>query len=131
MTRLADRTATPRRVEIVRKRRAFGLDAPRPPDPRRLEAGIRDWLDANLPSALVLRLGPGNDAQADAIALIVLLPGCRLIVLGLEAAASAARSGEARLKADCRARGIPLAPVSTVDDVRAALRRLGIEPEES
>lgn len=132
MTRPADGTATPRHVEIVRKRRAFGLDAPRPPDPRRLEAGIRDWLEANMPSALVLRLGPGDDAQADMNpALIVLLPGCRLVVLGLEATASAARSGGVRLTADCRARGIPLALVSTVDDVRAALRRLGIEPEES
>ena len=125
------RTSTPRPVEVVRRRRSFGLDAPRPPDPRRLEAAVRDWLETNLPSGLVLRLEPETKAQAKASpTLLVLLPGCRVLVLELAAGTSTGRHAALRLTADCRARSIPLALVSTVDDVRGALRSLGIEPEE-
>ena len=126
------RIMPPRPVTVVRRRRAFGLDAPRPPDPRRLEAAVRDWLETNLPSGLVLRLEPETEAQAKVNpTLLVLLPGRRLLVLELAAGTPTGRQGALRLTADCRARSIPLALVSSVDDVRGALRRLGVEPEEN
>ena len=118
----------PRIITILRKRRAFGLDAPRPPDLKRLEADIRDWLEQKVPSGLVLRLAAEDTAEASRT-LLILLPGCRVALLCMEAGAPD-RSASPQLAADCRARGIALALVSSIDDVRAALRGLGIEPEE-
>ena len=62
-------------------------------------------------------------------ALVVLLPGFRVVVLSIKsgAAESGAKPGFA---AACQSRGVPLARVSSVEDVCAVLRRFGVEPEE-
>ena len=118
----------PRVVTVARRRRPFGLDAPRPPDVERLETAIRAWLGVHIPDALPLRMDTG--VAPGTATLVLLLPAGRTAVLRIETASAAARPDAAALAEACRARRIPLARVVSLEEARSALRRLGYEPAE-
>lgn len=122
----------PRVVAVTRRRRAFGLDAPRPPDLRRTEAAILEWIGARTPRILVFRAEDPEDGTAPprASTLVLVLPGGRIAILRVEITAEPGARTLA-LADRCRTRSVPLALVADVPEARAALRRLGVEPEEA
>lgn len=123
------------RIErIPRRRGAFGLDERRWPDPAQVEAGLRTFLAGRLPEIWPLPtpgepLRPGEAPDDDGgRTLALLLPRGHVAVLRI--ARDPHRPGPAShaLAARCRAMRIPHATVSSVEEGRAALRRMGIEP---
>lgn len=118
-------------VIVARRRRAFGLDAPRPPNLARLEAATLDWLDTRMPRVAVLRVVKADSPEpAGATTLALLLPGGRVAMLRIDIAPEQCRAKTLALAEQCRVRRIPLAVVASIDEVRAALRRFGLECEE-
>ena len=120
------------------RRRPFGLDAPRPPDVRRIERDILAWLAERMPAALALRAqgieGRGAPAAPDAdvsATLVLLLPCRQTAVLRIEARPDRPRRDTLAFAEGCVRRKVPLAVVTTLAEARAALRRWGFEPERS
>lgn len=132
------RCGSPATLVVRRRRRPFGLDAPRPPDVRRLEGEILAWLAEDMPAALALRAtdlpgasglsGPGAEQSAT---LVLLLPHRQTAVLRLEARPDRPHRDAVAFAEGCVRRKVPLAIVSTLAEARAALRRWGFEPERS
>lgn len=119
-------------VAVTRRRRAFGLDAPRPPNLPRIETAIVDWLAAQMPHVACLRVasGPRDAEDPTAATLALLLPAGRTAILRIDLAPARPGPASSALVRQCRARRIPIDIVTGIEDVRAALRRLGLEPEE-
>ncbi len=110
---------------MVRVRRgAFGLDHVRFADPRRAERAIRDWLATHLPGVVVLPVDVPPESRVRT--LVLLLSAGRAAVLRVvgrpEGIADDIVDG-------CRAARVPVSIVRGVAEARAALRRLGMEPE--
>lgn len=122
-----------RRLTIVKRRRAFGLDAPRAPDPGRTEAAILRWLATQMPDIVPLRVlpsqgGAGEAPAGDSRLVALLLPDGRFALLRIETPSGDHGSDAQALATLCRRRRIPLSVASNLDEARQALRRLGFEP---
>ena len=118
-------------TRVARRRGAFGLDERRRPDPARVEEAIRSFLAARLPEAWPLAglaAAPGQAADPSGRTLVLLLPRGQAAVLRIERDPGRQSPAGLDLAARCRAGGIPHAVVSSLDEGRAALRRLGLEP---
>ena len=123
---------------VIRRRRAFGLDHARRPDPARIEAELLARLTEAVPEVVSLRLRPAGAAE-DAPTLVLLPPGGRIAVLriglrsgqpdGKAESGSATDRAARALETACRRARIPFATLNHTDDLRAALRRCGIEIE--
>ena len=130
--------SVPRVTRASRPRGSFGLDDRRWPDPARVEAVLRRFLAGRLPDVWPLPIparatspedaGPGAAADADGRTLTLLLTHGHVAVLRIER--DPAHPGPAcRALVDrCRAMEIPHATVSSIEQGRSALRRLGVEP---
>ncbi len=118
---------------VMRRRRSFGLDAARLPDLDRTESAILAWLAAKTPQVFWLKAAtPVAKAGArKGSTLLLLLSGGRIAVLRIEVQAGRVAPDTLALARQCRERHVPLSIVSDVDEVKAALRRLGIEAEEA
>lgn len=124
-----------RRLTIVKRRRAFGLDAPRAPDPGRTEAAILDWLATQMPDIVPLRVLPSQggadearSAAGDSRLVALLLPDGRFALLRIETPSGDRGPDALALAALCRRRRVPLSVASNLDEARQALRCLGLEP---
>ncbi len=125
-------TAAALRVERAPRRRgAFGLDERRRPDPARVEAALRCFLAGRLPEVWCLP-GLSDGIQTDeggpaGRTLALLLPRGHVAVLRIERDPDRPGAASRALADRCRAMRIPHATVSSVEEARAALRRLGVE----
>lgn len=113
---------------VERRRRGFGLDEARRPSPERAEREVLAWLAARLPAALPVRSAGEAEPHAGR-ALTLLLPRGRVAVLWFAGRHDDADPRLRGLADACRSRAVPLGIVRGIDDARAALRRLGLEPE--
>lgn len=118
---------------VQRRRRSFGLDAPRPPNVGRVERDILAWLAEQIPDALPLRAAEIEDTPApgaeQSSTLVLLLPCRQSAVLRIEAWPDRPGRDSLLLAEGCVRRKVPLAVVTSLDEARAALRRWGFEPE--
>ena len=118
-------------TRVPRRRGAFGLDEGRRPDPARVEEALRQFLAGRLPEAWPLAgpaAEPGTEADPSGRTLVLILPRGRAALLRIERDPGRPSPACRDLAARCRAGGIPHAVVSSLDEGRAALRRLGLEP---
>ncbi len=116
---------------LTRRRRGFGLDAPRPPNLARLEAAILDWLDTNMRRIAVLRVAKADSTEpSGATTLALLLPAGRVAMLRIVIGPERLGAETLALAEQCQMRRVPLAIVDGVEEARAALRRFGLEPGE-
>ena len=121
-------------TRVSRRRGAFGLDERRRPDPARVEEALRAFLAGRLPEAWPLAglaAEPGMTADPSGRTLVLILPRGRAAMLRIERDPERPSPAGRDLAARCRAGGIPHAVVSSLDEGRAALRRLGLEPPPS
>jgi hypothetical protein len=116
----------PQVTRVAKRRGAFGLDDRRRPDPARVEAGLRDLLARVLPE--VWPLPTAGEDESSGRTLTLILPRGHVAVLRIERDPDHPGPACRDLVARCDALHIPQAIVSSVEEGRAALRRLGVEP---
>ncbi len=120
MRAVAERHSVSRR----HRRGAFGLDERRWPDPERVDAEVRVWLQQIFPEIWVL---PDRDeSDASGRSLVLLLPRGQVAMLRIERRRDAPGKPALDLLDRCRTMRLPVALVSSLDDARAALRRFGV-----
>ena len=115
----------PQVVRAPRRRGTFGLDERRWPDPARVEEALRGFLALRLPEIWVP--GPGQ-ADATGRTLALVMPRGHVAMIRIERDPGRPGPGARGLAERCAALGVPHARVSSLDEGRAALRRLGIAP---
>ena len=106
------------------RRGTFGLDERRWPDPERVDAQVRVWLRQTCPDFWIL---PDHDgADASGRSLVLLLPRGQVAMLRIERQRDAPGKAAIVLLDRCKAMRMPVAVVSSLEEARAALRRLGV-----
>ena len=113
-------------TRVTRRRGAFGLDERRWPDPEIVEAGLVSLLGRVLPEAWPLPTGVEGSGDASGRTLALLLPRGHVAMLRIERDPDHPGPACRDLVERCRALHIPQATVSSVEEGRAALRRLGL-----
>jgi hypothetical protein len=125
---------------IVKRRRTFGLDAPRAQDPRRTERAVLAWLESAIPEIVPLRVAcpeaaaggkPVLSPDREGLAMALLLPRGQVALLQIAGGADRPGPRTLALLRDCHARRVPVAVIRTLDEARAALRRFGFEPRRT
>lgn len=117
--------SAPRVERLTRRRGAFGLDERRWPDPARVDAALRCFLAERFPEVWPLP-ALGEAAGGEARTLALLMPRGHVAVLRIERDPTRPGPASRALAERCGAMHIPYATVSTLEEGRAALRRLGI-----
>ena len=119
--------SAPRVERLARRRGAFGLDERRWPDPARVEAALRCFLAERLPEIWPFPAA-GEAAGGEARTLALLMPRGHVAMLRIERDPARPGPVSRALAERCGAMHIPHATVSTLEEGRAALRRLGVSP---
>ena len=114
-------------TRVTRRRGAFGLDERRWPDPEIVEAGLVSLLGRLVPEAWPLATGSAATEDPTGRTLALLLPHGHVAMLRIERDPDRPGPACQDLVERCRTLRIPQATVSSVEEGRAALRRLGVE----